>query len=115
MLSGLARFLLLAVAIVVVVEGVQFAVEGSDYFLYRFFAPRQEAVRRQVFEESKSYNDGVAQDLWGMKLQYERADVSGKASLRSLILHRTAAYDSSRLPPDLQDFVTRLHREELGN
>lgn len=27
---------------------------GNEFFMYKFFAPRQEAVRRQVYEQTKS-------------------------------------------------------------
>lgn len=115
MLSGLARVLLLTLGLVVLAEGVQFAVQGSDYFLYRVFAPRREAARREVFEQSKSYNDGMAQEIWAMKVQYQRADATGKASLASTIAQRTAAYDTSLLPLDLQRFVDEIRAQQLGN
>jgi len=113
MLTGLMKTLFLALGLVVLVEGVQFAVQGSDYFLYRVFAPRQEAVRRQTFEQSKSYNDGMAQELWDMERDYARADVAGKASIASIVTHRVAGYDVERLPTGLRRFVSQMHSEEI--
>ena len=52
---------------------VGWLVEGNNFLLFKFFAPREEAVRRQTFEESKAYNDGMAQELSAMELDYVKA------------------------------------------
>lgn len=112
--GGIAAVLLMTLGIVVLVEGVQFLAQGSDYFLYRLFAPRQEAVRREVFEQSRAFNEGMAQELWDMQVQYNRAEPNGRAALRSIILHRVAGYDMTRLDPGLLGFVLGLRAEETG-
>ena len=111
--GGIASILLITLGTVVLLEGIQFWAHGSDYFMYRFFAPKQEAVRRETFEQSKAYNDGMAQELWDMELQYAKADKAGRESLRSIIVHRTAAYDTTRLPEELQRFVAQVRSEQL--
>ncbi len=45
-------------------------VQGNDFFMYKFFAPRQEAVRRQVFETSRAFNQGMVQELQNMQFEY---------------------------------------------
>lgn len=72
------------------------------------FAPREEAVRRQAFEESKAYNQGVAQELQSMQFEYIKATVEQKAALKSVILQRAAGYDVSRLPAETQQFLSSL-------
>jgi hypothetical protein len=98
------------VCLVAVVCGLAWLVQGSDFFLYKAFAARQEAARREVFEESKAYNDGMAQELDAMRFEYLKAAPEQRAALASVILHRAAAYDVARLPPDLRDFVAGLRR-----
>jgi hypothetical protein len=100
-------------AILILLFGIGWAVEGNNFFMYRYFAPKEEAVRRQTFEESKAYNDGMAQELSAMQLDYVKATPEQKAALRSVILHRTAGYDTSRLSPDLQYFVASVHSDAL--
>jgi hypothetical protein len=88
--------------------------QGNDFFLYKFFAPKQEAVRRQVFEETKSYNQGMIQELQNMQFQYEQAKPEQRDALASIILHRAADYDPDRLPPDLRSFIMQLKMYRSG-
>lgn len=81
---------------------------ANDTAQQRVFAPQREAIRRNVFEQSKAYNDGVAQDLNGMRRDYALADSNGKTMLVQVIRHRLAGYDTNKLSPDLQAFVNSL-------
>ena len=82
--------------------------QGSSFFLYRYFAPKEEAVRRQTFEQSKAYNQGMIQELQNMEFEYEQADDAHKDVLGAIILHRAADYDVDKLPPDLGAFISQL-------
>lgn len=93
------------------IMGVGWLAQGNDFFMYKVFAPKYEAVRRTTFEESKAYNQGMAQELQNMQFQYVQADADGKAALADVILHRAADYDLSRLPPDQRSFIEQLRRE----
>lgn len=99
-------------AALVVVLGLSWIGTGNDFLLYRFFAPKTEAVRRHVFEETKSYNQGMIQELQNMQFEYEKADESHKAALASIILHRAADYDGDKLPTDLRAFISSLRRAQ---
>jgi hypothetical protein len=80
-------------------------VQGNDFLLYRTFAPKQEEVRREVFEQTKSYNEGMAQEIRAMQLDYVKANDEQKKAIASIVLHRVAGYDLTKLPPDLRAFV----------
>jgi hypothetical protein len=43
-------------------------VQGNDFFMYKVFAPEYEKVRRQTFEETKSYRQGMTQELENMQV-----------------------------------------------
>lgn len=90
--------------------GLPWLVMGNDFALYRYFAPKQESVRRQVFEQTKSYNQGMVQELQNMQFQYEQADTAHRDALSSIILHRAADFDEDKLPTDLRVFVSGLRR-----
>lgn len=92
--------------------GLMWAVQGNDFFLAKVFAPREEALRRQTFEESKAYNEGTAQELRRMQLEYIKAKPEQKSALASVILHQTAGYDTTRLPPDLQVFLAEVKKSQ---
>lgn len=112
MLSGIVKFLLTIVLIVVLTFSIGFLFQGDDFLLYRFFAPREEAARRSVFEESKAYRDGMVQELDAMRFQYLQADVDHQAALGSVFLHRAESYGIDRLPNDLRDFAVMLRARQ---
>lgn len=105
--------ILVGVVAIGAVLGLTWIVQGNDFFLYKAFAPKYEAVRRETFEESKAYNQGMIQELQNMRFQYVRADADGKAALADVILHRAADYDLNdpRVPSDLRSFVEELRRQ----
>ncbi len=84
------------------------AIAGNEFFMFKVFAPKMEQVRRETFEQSKAYNQGMVQELQNMQFQYEQADSSHKAALGSIILHRAADFDVNKLPTDLYDFIQKL-------
>ena len=96
------------VAAVALVVGVTFGLAALDWQVLKVFAPKQEGVRRETFENSKAYRQGAIQELDAMRFQYEQADKAHQAALRSIILHRAA--DFTDLPPDLNQFVQQLRR-----
>lgn len=75
---------------------------------YGFFAPRMENVRRNVFENTRSYNDGMIQELQKYYLDYQKADNNGKETIRLVIQHQYASYPTERLPAHLQSFVSSI-------
>ena len=84
---------------------------GNDFFLYKVFAPKYEQVRRETFEQTKSYNQGMIQELQNMQFEYAKANPEQKDALASIILHRAADYPEDRMPSDLRSFIAELKRE----
>lgn len=113
MMKDIAKgvFAFFGVLIVLIIGGA--LVMGSDFFLYKWFAPKKEAARREVYEQSKAYNQGMVQELQNMQFEYVQADAEHKKALASIILHRAADYDEDRLPPDLRQFINQLRQERL--
>ena len=83
-------------------------IQGNSFFIYKFFAPKYEQIRRETFEESKAYNQGMVQELQNMQFEYIKADKEHKAALASVILHRAADYPTEKMPYDLKNFITQL-------
>lgn len=99
------------VLLVVVGGGLAWIVQGNDFFLYKTFAPARENVRREVFENTKSYNQGMVQELQNMQFEYVKADKEHQAALASIILHRAADFPEDKLPEDLRVFIQELKKE----
>lgn len=107
-----------AVVIVAVVGvlGLTWLIQGNEFFMYKYFGPRREAVRRQIFETSRAFNQGMVQELQNMQFDYVKlgaGQVNEKAALASIILHRSSGFnlDDPIVPTDLRDFINGLKRE----
>lgn len=98
-------FLLLGLLAVI---ALGWALSANDLALSRVFAPAQEQVRREVFEQSKAYRDGVVQELRSMQFAYIKADPAHKAGLASMIRHKVAGVPADAIPADLQQFIQEL-------
>ena len=94
-LGGLVA--LVALAFVLELGGLQWE---------RFFAPRYEAVRREVFTNTRSFNEAKLQDLVRYRLQYQQAKTrDDKAAIAAAVRIAYAEYEASRLPVELAGFL----------
>ena len=99
--------------IVIVLVAVGWVVEGNDFFLYQYFAPKRAEVERKVFEGTHSYNQGMKQELENMRFDYlKQTTPEAKKAMASVILHRVGDYDETKLPADLRSFIQGLRQEQ---
>jgi hypothetical protein len=90
-----------AVAIFIIVA---FFFQGLDFGLFHTFAPKYEQVRRNTFEQSQAYNEGMRRDLENIHNQYlKETDPAAKSALKATFIHRAEGYPND-LPADLQSF-----------
>jgi hypothetical protein len=104
------KIVLACIGALVLILGLTWVFQGNDFFLYRIFAPKYEQARRETFEQSKAYNDGMAQELRAMQFQYLQADPAHQKALAGVILHRVAGYPEQNLPSDLRAFLSTLRQ-----
>lgn len=88
----------------VVIIGLSF---GALYH-YKFFAPKFEGARREVFEQTRSYNQAKLQELSKYRLEYLKADGDDKIAIASTIQHKFADYDGRKLPRELGNFLKEV-------
>ena len=93
-------------------SGLVWIIQGNDFFMFQFFAPKYEQVRRNTFEQSRAFNEGMIRDLENLKMQYEASDDTGKAALRDVIIHRFSVYPEDQMPPNLRSFYVQLTRPQ---
>jgi hypothetical protein len=103
--GAILGYLVLAV---VVIMGLTWILQGNDFFMYKVFGLRYEQTRREIFEQSKAYRQGMIQELQNMQFSYEQASPASKEALASIILHRAADVDETILPADLKSFIEQL-------
>ena len=75
--------------------GLLFGLSYVGLVHYKIFKPTYENVRRQAWEETKSYTYGMVQDLAKYKYEWEKADPTGKAAIENMVRVRFANF-----PPD---------------
>jgi len=92
------------------VLGIVIIVGGSygSLALYRTFAPQWEDATTDVYRNSKSYVEGTIRDLRRLKREYENAEPSQRATLRTIIFQRSDEIDPESLPADLRTFIESL-------
>lgn len=100
------------VAFIAALVVLSWVAQGNAFALYRYFAPKTEAVRRETFEQSKAYRQGLVQELQNMQFQYEQATPDHRAALRSIILRRVADVPDDALTVDLRAFISTLRRAQ---
>ncbi len=103
---GMAFVIIFVLAILL---SLAFGLEWLGIKWYGFFGPKREAVRREVFKSTRSYNEGKEQELLKLRLEYMRADTTEeKEAIASTIRHSFADYDESLLTPELRVFLKRI-------
>jgi hypothetical protein len=81
---------------------------GNNLAMMKVFMPAQEQVRRETFEQSKAYQEGMVQELRAMQFEYVKAAPAHKAALASVIRHRVADFPIGELPADLRVFLKEI-------
>jgi hypothetical protein len=99
------------VGVLILILGLSWIFEGNDFFLYKFFAPKQESVRRQVFENTQSYVQGKIQNLEQQCFAYHSADGAQKTALAGEIRNEASTIDVGKLPTDEQSCVAEARAQ----
>jgi hypothetical protein len=104
---------LAALLVVFGILGLTWLLQGNDFFLFKVFAPKYEQVRRDTFEKSRAFNQGMVQELDNMRFEYVKANPAERDALASIILHRASGYDlhDPSVSPELRTFIEKLREE----
>lgn len=100
--------LLVIVGGVIGLGALTWGVTYHELIFTSFFTPKFENVRRQTFEQSKSFRDGSIQELQNMQFEYITADPTHKKALADVIRHRAREIPVGAMPSDLQFFISIL-------
>jgi len=95
------------VLIIIAILLIPFLLGLYNLGMFKFFAPKVENVRRNVFEQTQSYTHGKIQDLAKYYDEYNRMDVLGdKEAVRQLVILRFAEFDETKIRPQkLRNFL----------
>jgi hypothetical protein len=109
---GMKDWVIVGAFVLILFGGASWGVRSCTYAQDKAFLSKEEQLRREAFEQSKAYNEGVAKDLHGAQLDYIKANPEQKKAIASVVLHRLAGYDTTQLPPDLRSFVSELQASQ---
>jgi len=85
-------------------------IQGNNFFLFKFWAPKMENVRRETFENTQSYVEGKRQELVKLRLEYIREqDPIAKKAIKQTIAESFANFDESKITePELRGFLHEM-------
>ena len=100
--TGLALLFLIAILV--------FTATGFNFITFRFYEPKMENARREVFLNTKSYNEGMISDLQRYYEDYNRtSSATDKAAIRNYINMRFANFDDGKIEnQQLATFLTKM-------
>lgn len=104
----MGKALLAGAACIALIFGMDLGGSYYGWWKSSIFTPKYEQVRRTTFEQSRAFNEGLAQDLTKLRSQYIAADDAHKQLIRDTVTQETADYDLSNLPPALQAWVVSV-------
>ena len=104
----IAGAILGVILVVIALIAIAFTMELGGLQWAKFFNPRKEAVRRDVFKQTRSFNESKTQDLARFRLQYMEAEGGSREALASTIRIMFADYDRSLLPNELAAFLYQI-------
>lgn len=103
------------IGILFIVGLVAFAFQGTDFFMYKFWAPKYAGVQRDVFENTPSYVRGNIQELNNRIMEYDRCKAQGKdkeaAMLGTNILQYASGLNQEQFPQDIKDSLSKIRAE----
>jgi hypothetical protein len=111
-MGDVVKFIATLLGIVVLMLCIGWAFTGNNFFLYKYFAPQYEQVRREVFKGSEAYREGMLQELSQMHLDYIKGTTEQKAAIASVVMHRVAYFDTKLLTPELREFIAEVRNEQ---
>jgi hypothetical protein len=93
----------------VCVFALSFAGHSIGLFNLKFWAPKYEEAKREVFEETQSFTHGKIGHINRLRLEYESTESEGrKKALRTMILNEVSVLEEENLPSELRSFINRL-------
>jgi len=96
----------ISVGVLVGMMALIFILELFGLGMFKFFEPKRENIRREIFENTQSYTHGKIQDLAKYYEEYNKADADEKETIKQLIILRFAEFDASKVnSAKLQNFL----------
>lgn len=95
------------ILLMVIGAGLEWFGTGLDYAQNAFWQPKQQNLQRQIFQNTQSYTQGMAQDLGNLHVQYvQTTDPQARTVIVNTVRTRSAGVNLLTLnDPDLESWV----------
>jgi len=99
----------LGIGSIILLIVLSFAMELGGLEWKKFFAPKHAAVEREVFTQTRSFNEAKKQELVKLQYEYMRSkDDESKKAIAFVVRNNFADYDKNKLSPELRDFINEV-------
>jgi len=86
-----------------------FALELIGLGFFKFFEPKRENIRREVYENTQSFVEGKLQDLAKYYGEYQKASAEDKEIIKTVIQSQFSYFDADKVTnPKLQSFLINM-------
>lgn len=100
--------LLALIAVVLLIVIGVFGASELGYRVYQRYAPLNEQVRRETYEQSRAFQEGTVRDLENLRMDYASGNDAQKAAIRSVAIHRLADVPQELLTPSLRQWANEM-------
>jgi hypothetical protein len=85
---------------------IAFFIGALSLGITKTFGPAGASVRREIYEETKSYRDGTRRDFDNLYLQYQSAkSPEEKSAVLSIIRHRASGAPPEVVPTEIRNLL----------
>lgn len=113
---NIAKGIGIALLVLIAIFAIGFGGQALNLWQFQFWAPKYENARRQVFEQTRSYNSGMLQELQAYQIEYVKAkahkDQAVMDVIASTVRHRYADFNPPELNADLRRFLEEVRHPE---
>lgn len=107
--KGLKYYFGTLLLVVFLGTATSFITGHGQLFLKEYFGVWEQNVETKIYKETEMYNEGKAQTLAKLRLEYKQAKSQDeKDAIASTIRLRFADYEADRLPDQLANFLTKI-------
>ena len=82
---------------IICILAITVTIRFGGLYIERFFAPKEQSVQRQVFEETKSYVYGSIRDIAKYHEEYLKADKKEKRIIANIVKERFPNFDPDKI------------------
>lgn len=103
------KLIIIVIVIIAIAVSLMFIFGVVEIQYIKTIGKEKQNAQREVFKETKSYNDGMIQNLIKYKHEYDMADNEHKIIISNTIRLMYAEYDETKIKSiELKEFLKKI-------